>query len=336
MEKFYCVGSKQHYELEVLEVAEKPSKGGSIRYSIVSRSPPGHKVTKICKKEVYDYYADKLSGKEAEDTTPVEAPASEPEGSEPIPAGPSSTPEVDDASLAVPQAFCAECSTTFEACGCEKKRAEDFEAEVIDRYTEKDGSETVVEEHEIPYSLAGKGFEIEAVDANIADKTIEITYVKENDDFEADFSQEAETVVGTMTPGVSLEALTPLEGGLENGDGEPLVPADDFLPEGEGRVIGSQSTSHNYTPMHAEDVDDEEDVCDSCGIVCGLDEMIYFVDDNDDVHKSACYTCFDSEEVEMIYVGEPRSWADRNRAKLATAAAALALGILYFNSQKKE
>ena len=186
---------------------------------------------------------------------------------------------MDDASLAVPQAFCAECTTTFEACGCEKKKAEDFEA---------------------------------------------------------DFSQEAETVVGTMTPGVNLEALTPLEGGLENGDGEPLVPADDFLPEGEGRVIGSQSTSHNYTPMHAEDVDDEEDVCDSCGIVCGLDEMIYFVDDNDDVHKSACYTCFDSEEVEMIYVGEPRSWADRNRAKLATAAAALALGILYFNSQKKE
>ena len=195
MEKFYCVGSKQHYELEVLEVAEKPSKGGSIRYSIVSRSPPGHKVTKICKKEVYDYYADKLSGKEAEDTTPVEAPASEPEGSEPIPAGPSSTPDVDDASLVVPQAF-----------GCEKKSAEYFEA---------------------------------------------------------DFSQEAETVVGTMTPGVSLEALTPLEGGLENGDGEPLVPADDFLPEGEGRVIGSQSTSHNYTPMHAEEIDDEEDVCDS-------------------------------------------------------------------------
>ena len=101
-----------------------------------------------------------------------------------------------------------------------------------------------------------------------------------------------------MTPGVNLEALTPLEGGLENGDGESLVPADDFLPEGEGRVIGSQSTSHNYTPMHAEDVDDEEDICDSCGIVCGLDE--------------------------------------RNRAKLATAAAALALGILYFNSQRKE
>lgn len=279
MEKFYCVGSKQHYELEVLEVAEKPSKGGSIRYSIVSRSPPGHKVTKICKKEVYDYYADKLSGKEAEDTTPVEAPASEPEGSEPTPAGPSAVPAVDDPRLEVPKAFCAEHNESFEACGCEKKRAEDFEA---------------------------------------------------------DFSQEAETVVGTMTPGVNLEALTPLEGGLENGDGEPLVPADDFLPEGEGRVIGSQSTSHNYTPMHAEDVDDEEDVCDSCGIVCGLDEMIYFVDDNDDVHKSACYTCFDSEEVEMIYVGEPRSWADRNRAKLATAAAALALGILYFNSQKKE
>ena len=40
---------------------------------------------------------------------------------------------------------------------------------------------------------------------------------------------------------------------------------------------------------YAEDVDDEEDVYDSCGIVCGLDEMIYFVDEDDDVHKSACY-----------------------------------------------
>ena len=129
MEKFYCVGSKQHYDLEVLEVAEKPSKGGSIRYSLVSRSPPGHKVTKICKKEVYDHYAKKLAGKEAEDTTPVEAPASEPEGSEPTPAGPSSTPDVDDAGLAVPQAFCAEHNSTFEACGCEKKSAEDFEAD---------------------------------------------------------------------------------------------------------------------------------------------------------------------------------------------------------------
>jgi len=275
MEKFYCVGCKNHYELEVQDTVEKPSKGGSIRYSLVSKCPKGHKTTKICKREVYDSY----NSKAAEDTSPVVAPASEPEGSEPTPAGPSSTPDVDDAGLAVPQAFCAEHNSTFEACGCEKKSAEDFEA---------------------------------------------------------DFSQEAETVVGTMTPGVNLEALTPLEGGLENGDGESLVPADDFLPEGSGRVIGSQSTSHNYTPMHAEDVDDEEDVCDSCGIVCGLDEMIYFVDEDDDVHKSACYTCFDSEEVEMIYVGEPRSWADRNRAKLATAAAALALGILYFNSQRKE
>jgi hypothetical protein len=202
------------------------------------------------------------------DTTPVEAPASEPEGSEPTPAGPSAVPAVDDPRLEVPKAFCAEHNESFEACGCSSK--------------------------------------------------------------------DAETIVGTMTPGVNLEALTPLEGGLENGDGEPLVPADDFLPEGSGRVIGSQSTSHNYTPMHAEDIGDEEDVCDSCGIVCGLDEMVYFVDEDDAVHQSACSACFDSEEVEMIYVGEPRSWADRNRAKLATAAAALALGILYFNSQKKE
>ena len=266
MEKFYCVGCKNHYELEVVEAVEKPSKGGSIRYSLVSRCPKGHKTTKICKREVYDSYSSKAA--ETVDTTPVEAPASEPEGSEPTPAGPSAVPAVDDPRLEVPKAFCAEHNESFEACGCSSK--------------------------------------------------------------------DAETIVGTMTPGVNLEALTPLEGGLENGDGEPLVPADDFLPEGSGRVIGSQSTSHNYTPMHAEDVGDDEDVCDSCGIVCGLDEMVYFVDEDDAVHQSACSACFDSEEVEMIYVGEPRSWADRNRAKLATAAAALALGILYFNSQKKE
>jgi len=329
MEKFYCVGCKNHYELEVVEAVEKPSKGGSIRYSLVSRCPKGHKTTKICKREVYDSY----SSMEAEtiDTTPVEAPASEPEGSEPTPAGPSAVPAVDDPRLEVPKAFCAEHNESFEACGCEKKSAEDVEM------TDEEVKEiiTVVLEEDNPpesHSVYRK-YPMEKV-AMAMKLTGTRPSLKEW--ISTKVSKDAETIVGTMTPGVNLEALTPLEGGLENGDGEPLVPADDFLPEGSGRVIGSQSTSHNYTPMHAEDVGDDEDVCDSCGIVCGLDEMVYFVDEDDAVHQSACSACFDSEEVEMIYVGEPRSWADRNRAKLATAAAALALGILYFNSQKKE
>jgi hypothetical protein len=50
--------------------------------------------------------------------------------------------------------------------------------------------------------------------------------------------------------GVNLEALAPTPDEPETG--ESLVPADSLLPEGSGHVIGSQSTSHNFTPFHAE------------------------------------------------------------------------------------
>jgi hypothetical protein len=53
-----------------------------------------------------------------------------------------------------------------------------------------------------------------------------------------------------MTVGVNLEALEPTPDEPETG--VSMVPADSLLPEGSGHVIGSQSTSHNFTPFHAE------------------------------------------------------------------------------------
>jgi hypothetical protein len=56
MEKFYCVGCKCHHELEVLEATEQNGKGGSIRYSLRSVCPSGHKTNKLCKREIYEAY----------------------------------------------------------------------------------------------------------------------------------------------------------------------------------------------------------------------------------------------------------------------------------------
>ena len=56
-EKFYCVGCKQHYELKVHAAQRQPSKGGSFRHSLISECPKGHRVNKLCKKEVYETYS---------------------------------------------------------------------------------------------------------------------------------------------------------------------------------------------------------------------------------------------------------------------------------------
>mgnify|MGYP000589348570 CR=1 FL=1 len=53
-EKFYCVGCKQHYELEVHAAQRQPSKVGSFRHSLISECPKGHRVNKLCKKERYE------------------------------------------------------------------------------------------------------------------------------------------------------------------------------------------------------------------------------------------------------------------------------------------
>ena len=58
MEKFYCVGCKQHYELKVHTPQRQASKGGSYRHSLISECPKGHRVNKLCKKEVYETYSE--------------------------------------------------------------------------------------------------------------------------------------------------------------------------------------------------------------------------------------------------------------------------------------
>lgn len=61
MEKFYCVGCKKHHDLEVLEATEQNGKGGSIRYSLRSVCPSGHKTNKLCKREIYEAYGAEVS-----------------------------------------------------------------------------------------------------------------------------------------------------------------------------------------------------------------------------------------------------------------------------------
>jgi|TARA_Y100000310_G_scaffold340678_2_gene437295 hypothetical protein len=256
MERFYCVGCKSHYELPVKEAVEKPSKGGSTRYSLVGECPKGHKTTRICKREVYDSY----SAEEA--VAPAEVPESavdEPfEGVDAVPAGPSEDP------LPAPSAT---------------------------------GNPIVADEHaEVPSDFA------------------------------------ADTVVGTMSPGISLEALEPLEGGLENSNDPSLVPKDDFMPEGDGRVIGSQSTSHNYTPMHAEDEGDT-DICDSCDGVFTLEEMGYTTD-GDGICEGCYYDIYVTAQEPDMKASE--TFFSNHKAKLATAAAALTLALVYFNSRNKQ
>ena len=69
MEKFYCVGCKNHHELEVLEATEQNGKGGSIRYSLRSVCPSGHKTNKLCKREIYEAYGAEVSEMAAEGMT---------------------------------------------------------------------------------------------------------------------------------------------------------------------------------------------------------------------------------------------------------------------------
>ena len=283
-EKFYCVGSKQSYDLEVLDVAKKPSKGGSFRYSIVSQSPPGHKVTKICKQEVYDFYADKLGKKAAESVTDPSTAEPSPAGgpADITPAGPSSTP-------------------------------------------------------------------LERTDSGVPS------------DFEADHETfEANEVVGTMSPGAGVnEALEPLEGGLENGDDPSLVPADSFQPQGNGHVIGQNTDSYNTTPMHAEE--DFEPYFELCIVSNGTVGDI--VEDYDEAESEKAFIewenhvnedgphvliFYDSaDESGMIVAGDdfmevydseslmPTVRSNR-KALMASAAAALVIGLVWYRSSRSQ
>lgn len=153
-ERFYCVGCKQHYELEVHAAQKQASKGGSFRHSLISECPKGHRVNKLCKKEVYEAHSmDGLPFAAEEGSAPVQDP---------------------------------------------------MEFGEMANWTPLDGTPSL---------------------------------------------KKRKRAEG-MTVGVNLEALEPTPDEPENG--ESMVPADSLMPEGSGHVIGSQSTSHNYTPFHSE------------------------------------------------------------------------------------
>ena len=238
-ERFYCVGCKSHYELPVHEAVKKPSKGGSFRHSIVSKCPKGHKTTRICNAELYEIYTDYKY---------AESPLTE----GPTPDGPPSEPTPVPSAT---QSFSSRCEVheaEFEACGCDKdaetgttpwspeqgkKLSGPFTPKPLFGYVDGDGK-----------CACGCLF----VDCECGPECKCGCATKKAESFEAT------QVVGTMSPGVNLEALTPVEGGMENGYEDSMVPADSFQPEGSGHVIGSQSTSHNYTPMHAETFDADD------------------------------------------------------------------------------
>jgi hypothetical protein len=412
-EKFYCVGCKDHYELDVLETVKKPSKGGSFRYSIVGKCPKGHKTTRICKQVVYDSYNAETdwgkptmkgfvcacgeecscdcgcaesgvcscgliacacdcgcSGVSLEAESPLEAgpsPAGPP--ADPQPPGPSADPHPREDFPATNE-FEAELTPEDRKEIMKKygRKAFVFPDELGWPIEDKARAKTALVFAEWPQNKAKAAKVRKAVHARYPSLAAE--------------SFEANEVVGTMTPGVNLEAIRPIEGGLEDGYGPSLVPEGSFQPEGDGHVIGSQSTSHNYTPMHAEtfastdwdeeafyvgfiegffagDWDDEDyervllasrletpmrggewwmslnddekhTVLD--GPAGGAVEEIY-----EDFVNSYDYQPFEDEwdeDEDEEYASE--SFFSNNKAKIATAAAALVIGLVYWNSRKTQ
>jgi len=94
-----------------------------------------------------------------------------------------------------------------------------------------------------------------------------------------------------MTVGVGLEALEPTPDEPESG--EPMVPADSLMPEGSGHVIGSQSTSHNFTPFHAEG---QKYPCDSCNKMVSRSDLKVMMGSYDEDYQ-VCQDCltYDAE-----------------------------------------
>jgi len=369
-ERFYCVGCKNHYDLSVHEAVKKPSKGGSYRHSIVSKCPKGHKTTRICNATLYDTYNE---GKSAE--SPLTAG--------PTPDGPPSEPTPVPSAAKGFSPRCEVHEAEFEACGCEKDaeycktcsvkghdscsmtkgcpccdntmEAESFEAPVEVRTgvaaTDKWTPAQIKEIKEISADIDAA---VAAGDYEKADELMEKFKQFDSESFEAT------QVVGTMSPGVNLEALEPLEGGMENGYGDSLVPADSFLPEGSGHVIGSQSTSHNYTPMHAETFnaddlypyyelrmvdngtwgdpvgdwdDDEEEMALAVWEESVNDDgpyiLIYWKDTESDGEVVAGQDFLAAE-------GETTQSGTGNRkAAIATAAAAIVIGLIYWKNRQE-
>lgn len=200
-EKFYCVGCKQHYELSVHAAQRQPSKGGSFRHSLISECPKGHRVNKLCKKEVYETYETSISDAETFESPYVGSKA------------------LSGISLTTDQLTETIGSGDFDKASLNSSGHQNVFANA------EEGSAPVQDPMEFG----------EMANWTPLDGTPSLRKRKRAEG---------------MTVGVNLEALEPTPDEPESG--ESMVPADSFMPEGSGHVIGSQSTSHNYTPFHAD------------------------------------------------------------------------------------
>lgn len=322
-EKFYCVGCKEHYQLPVTEAVKKPSKGDSFRHSVVSYCPKGHKTTKICNKDDYDKYS---SSKAAESPlTSGPSPAGGP--ADITPAGPSATP-LERTDAGVPS---------------------DFEAITVDIRKDESSKLSPADLKKIKEISADIDAAVAAGDYEKADELMEKFKQFDSESFEAN------EVVGTMSPGAGINAaLEPLQGGLENGDEPSLVPADSFQPNGNGHVIGQETDSYNTTPMHAED--DFEPYFELCFVSNGtIGDIVGDYDESESEkafkewenhvndggpHVLIYYDSADADGMivagdDFMEVWQAESESTGNRkAIMATAAAALVLGLVWYRSSR--
>jgi len=360
-EKFYCVGCKEHYQLAVTEAVKKPSKGDSFRHSVVSYCPKGHKTTKICNKADYDKHS---SSKAAESPlTSGPSPAAGP--AEITPTGPSESP-LERIDAGVPSDFegedsycvCAskpetgcKCSTDCEFCSCNHtKEARSFEAIEI-----RDGKAIpAAHKKEIQEISAKIDAALSAGDFDKAEKLMDSFKKFEPESFEAT------QVVGASSPGAGINAaLEPLQGGLENGDEPSLVPADSFQPNGNGHVIGQETDSYNTTPMHAEDDDDDFEPYFELSVVSNgtIGDIVGDYEDNesekafkeweahvndDGPHVLIYYDTAGADGMIVagddfmdVWEAESESTGSR-KAIMATAAAALVIGLVWYRSSRNQ
>jgi len=278
-EKFYCVGCKQHYELSVHTAQRQPSKGGSFRHSLISECPKGHRVNKLCKKEVYETYETSISDAETFESPYVGSKAlsgislTTDQLTETIGSG-----DFDKASL-----NSSGHQNVFANAEEEGNIHVTFKIQDADYATfyHTTLAPSGLSDDELVYYAFGRNeasednewFYIpsdwEGVGDHYLAKVMSKSDVLDSEEGSApvqdpmEFGEMANwtPLDGTpslrkrkraegMTVGVNLEALEPTPDEPESG--ESMVPADSLMPEGSGHVIGSQSTSHNYTPFHAD------------------------------------------------------------------------------------
>jgi|MDTC01.3.fsa_nt_gb hypothetical protein len=346
-EKFYCVGCKQHYELEVHAAQRQPSKGGSFRHSLISECPKGHRVNKLCKKERYESQRGLTYGRSAET---FESPyvgskalsdisVTTDQLTETIGSGDFDKASLNSSGHQNIFANAEEGSPNMNHLSKEEQIA--FLKQLIEETKGK-----VQKPYELTPGGYGFGLNGKVVSAEVYLKHLqemaseegnapvqdpmefgemanwtpldgtpslkrrkdaeagsfrdgtgciskgsfpsmtcehcgfdphELVYYqcKQNDEdltrdewkeqlefyfYEGSHGEQCQGLIDEnkeaegMTVGVNLEALEPTPDEPETG--ESMVPADSFMPEGSGHVIGSQSTSHNFTPFHSEDEDD--------------------------------------------------------------------------------